>query len=146
MGSGTAVCFCWSQKTMDSALEGKKKMVQQGLALLFVCCVLGVWVGMESSLLNTPPVLWVWLQTDGLMAQSNKQSLDIRFKSLCFVKDEMQAPSLFMSQWLCNMSVRYWKGWGVCCHPILCICSPSSTQRLLSRWSLTEQELAHWAS
>ena len=34
----------------------------------------------------------------------------------------------------------------VCCHPILYICSPSSTQRSLSRRSLTEQKLARWTS
>lgn len=66
-----------------------------------------VWAGTESSCLDT--VLWVWLQTDGLMARSNKQSLDIRVRSLCSVKDEMQGPSLFMSQWLRSTSVWYWK-------------------------------------
>lgn len=34
----------------------------------------------------------------------------------------------------------------MCCHPILYICSPSSTQRSLSCWSLTELKLARWTS
>lgn len=34
----------------------------------------------------------------------------------------------------------------VCCHPILYICPPSSTQRSLSRRSLPEQKLACWMS
>lgn len=58
----------------------------------------------------------------------------------------MQAPSLFMSQWLCNMSVCDIESVWVCCHPILYICPPSSTQRSLSRRSLPEQKLACWMS
>lgn len=63
---------------------------------------------MASSLLNTPAVLWVWLQTDGLMAQSNKQSFNIRFKCLSALWKTRREPLLYLCHndyaiWVCDI-------------------------------------------
>lgn len=68
----------------------------EGAGSPLFCCVFYVWVGLESSLLNTLAVLWVWLQTDGLMARSNKQSLDIRLKSLSALWKTRCKPLLYL--------------------------------------------------
>lgn len=74
----------WSRlyKSLHAQLwQEKRRWSRRGLVSSFSAVLCGcVWVGMESSCLYT--VLWVWLQTDGLMARSNKQSLDIWFRSL----------------------------------------------------------------
>lgn len=70
--------------------------------------------------------LCCWLQPDGLMAQSNNQSPDIRFTSICFVEDELQPP----------LYVTVTGQYG-------CLTSPLP----VLRWNhFVEKDLAHWSS
>lgn len=94
----------------------------------------------RANPLNTPAVLWVWLQTGGPIAQSNKQSLDTKSESLCAVW-KMRCESLL---YLCHNDCATWgcyiqRAGGVY------ICFPTSMQRSLFLWSLIEQKPAPWA-
>lgn len=102
-----------------------------------------LWVCVGGN--NKAAASTLWLQTNGLMARSNVQSLDIRFRFISALWKTRYEPLLY----LCHNDYALWvcdRMKGVCCHPILYICPPSGTQRSLSRYSLSEQKLRPWMS
>lgn len=85
--------------------QEKRRWSRRGLlssfSAVFCLCVRG-WEWKAVA------VLGVWLQTDGLMARSNKQSLDIRFKSLSALWKTRCKPLLYLCHndyaiWVCDI-------------------------------------------